>query len=73
MAFLNLNTRVKFDKQYAWEALLNKYFDSTLGGINPKQEIKITMEDLEQISRECHEYGRLRERTLNVSVINPSP
>jgi len=68
MATINFNTRVQFDKQYAWEALLEKYFDRNIEGLNPQQEVKITLEDLRQISSESHEYGRMRERTINTKV-----
>jgi len=64
---MKFNTRVQYDKSYAWDAIVEKYFEMSPSEIEPGQMIKLTMEHLKQISDESHEYGRIRERTLKTS------
>ena len=68
MPNLNLNTRVAYDKFYAWDSLCNKHFQRSLAEEDPDRVVELTVQQLRQMSDESHEYGRIRERALKLKT-----
>lgn len=66
---MQFNTKVQYDKSYAWEALVSKYFELTPNEVDSDQMVQLSIEHLKQMSDESHEYGRIRERTLKTSKL----
>jgi len=66
-------TTVKYDKISIWDALMQKYLDSSYEELDPKQMVKITIEELMQISEEYHEYSSISFTEEEYMAVQEAP